>query len=1007
MRINDSLEECNQNAHERPVLLHESLCMLLLSFSKTLIGASKHNISALLRDILQKAYETTNVHGLQLYLLDEGSQNLRPFQHDPAPILGIQEGLSLADHMLYQKACLSKERIHIHQTQDIPESYALSRQLLQEQGYATALLIPLVCQGKTTALLEIGQQKKIDPSHILFWETLAQHLGKALAPEASMNLLTNEENEQGTYWKWDVTTGFVYFSRAWLRAAGVSPSEKPASIRSWQRIIHPEDSPRILRITEKLAKGTIQEAQLDYRLLAESGKTYWIHEKARRISTDPHQNQISFESTDHALSCPTDQLKDQFHLLSEASIDIISRKTPENIYELIGLWLSRLTHDAVVVVNAYIPEEQALQTRYISGFSKFMEQASKLLGFHPLHKKFLMQADSDTYQQIISNRLTRVEGGLTELTFGQITPVIARQLEKLTGIESFYACGLFVDHELLGTLTIMTRKDTRLHHAILETFARLASSALQSIKTAQKLQVSNSLLQESAIMARMGFWKLELNTQNLHISPEFGNILKTKKIQENPVLPMADLIHNHVSPEDRMLLEQKLLSYQNNLSNIGFSDQFEWTLVDSLQNRFRIFTRGLVVEEGWVVGISQDISQIKETQKALDQSEVKFQKLLEQSSEGILVLQQDAQIAEWNPRMEEITGITAHQAIGKSFGEVVADILILPQKTHAKKRALLLNQLFTRYFDQEKFPHSKGLTLSISPKAGIKKDLNISSFVFQVGEEKFLCINTQDITLQKIIEKQERLLEVNRNTAEMKQLFLDNMSHEMRTPMMGILGMSEMLQTTSLNPTQQQYLEIIKQSSQELLKLISDIHELTRIDNKELKLRRDYFCLWEIINRSADIFRAAAREKDIQLHIQKFPEIKHCVYSDPFRLQQIMTHLIANAVKFTPPGGRIDILPKLRAINNQNLLAEIHIRDTGIGIPQEFSQILFERFTQADPSATRLYEGAGIGLAICKELVDLLGGEIGFTSRPEGGTDFCIKLKMDRGQICNKACLLI
>ena len=251
-------------------------------------------------------------------------------------------------------------------------------------------------------------------------------------------------------------------------------------------------------------------------------------------------------------------------------------------------------------------------------------------------------------------------------------------------------------------------------------------------------------------------------------------------------------------------------------------------------------------------------------------------------------------------------------------------------------------------------------------------------------------------TLEQTIEDRTRDYRLAKEDAEhanaAKSDFLATMSHEIRTPMNGMMVMAEMLASADLSTRHRRYAEIITRSGASLLTIINDILDLSKIEAGKLDLETVPFSLERMVEDVASLFWEKARSKGLELAIRIAPETPELMLGDPTRLNQVITNLVNNALKFTDKGGvTIDIAASVIA-GNANL--RIAVTDTGVGIEQHRIGAIFEAFSQADQSTTRRFGGTGLGLTVCKRLVDAMGGEIIVTSEIGKGSVFTVTVTL-------------
>ena len=354
-----------------------------------------------------------------------------------------------------------------------------------------------------------------------------------------------------------------------------------------------------------------------------------------------------------------------------------------------------------------------------------------------------------------------------------------------------------------------------------------------------------------------------------------------------------------------------------------------------------------------------------------------FKAVVEDGSDIIFIVDYSGLILYHNPSVNETLGYRANSLVGRNFFD-----FILPSSLPVFKKAY---QSSTR----RKFNESVEFQFLCKDKSYKYLEFN-SINLFQKEKIKGLILDCRDIAQRK--KDAEELL----RAQKAKELFLANISHEIRTPINGIAGMASLLSQSPNIDEQATYLHAIQSAADNLKVIINDILDLASIESGKLKLEEIGFNLNDLLHSLVNTFSFQASEKNIELHYQLDVNANQIFIGDPVRLNQILLNLISNALKFTHTGS-ISISCHVKKKETKKYLLTFEVRDSGIGIPKDKLATIFESFSQADPSVTRKYGGTGLGLTIVKQLVELQHGSIQVESEEGTGSTFSFTIPYQLG----------
>lgn len=387
-------------------------------------------------------------------------------------------------------------------------------------------------------------------------------------------------------------------------------------------------------------------------------------------------------------------------------------------------------------------------------------------------------------------------------------------------------------------------------------------------------------------------------------------------------------------------------------------------------------------------------------QIAAQQAERQFHGISEAIPQMVWISDSEGNVNYFNQRWYDYTGLNPEQTYGSGWTQALH-----PEDKeeciNVRKKSFQSGEGFEmeyRFFNARNGTYRWHLERAIPVRDSESRIVQWFGTCTDIDDQRRTLIQLQrsiDDLKQMSEEKSELLMREKAavEASKMKSEFLANMSHEIRTPLNGILGMNRLLLNSRINKKQKELLEMAQESGQNLLALINDLLDFSKIEAGHMEIELISFDLRQLAKEIRQVAEIMAQEKKIRFQLDLFSSESYFYVSDPERLRQVLYNLIHNAIKFTSLGG-VKLVIREEEVGEQDSVLLFQVIDSGVGVSVEMRDFIFEPFNQGDSSITRKYGGTGLGLSICKKILQRMGGEIGFESNDEGGSNFWFRIKL-------------
>jgi PAS domain S-box-containing protein len=725
----------------------------------------------------------------------------------------------------------------------------------------------------------------------------------------------------------DETSSNVYTSPQLESVLGYTAAEWAADDHLLLKVLHPDDRDAV--IAEHLrSRETGEPFRMEYRMIARDRRVVWLLDQATVVPSENGRPALH-----HGFYLDISERKELERALADSAERLSRQKRYfESLLEISPVAI--VTTDVENVVTSWNPAAETL-------FGYVQEEA-------------LGRQINDLVAGSAEQRAEATSVARDALRGGRVQTITKRTHKDGSLIDvELLAAPVVLGGEVLGTYAI--------YHDVRE------------LKRAEERY--RTLVEELPLVTYVD--EPDERAASIYISPQIEALLG---YAPEEWLADPELFQKTLHPDDRERVVAELAAaFAAGDSNWSR----EYRLVSRDGRAVWLHDEALVVrdEQGtplYVQGFHIDVSERKRAEEALRRSQAELEQrkqylesLLELSPTAIVTIDVDEDVTSWNPAAEQLFGYTREEAIGRNIDGLVARSDEVHREAVDVSRQLGNGESVRR-------------TTRRTRKDGTLVDVDVRAVPIFVG--------ARQVGMYALYHDISDLLSARREAeaaTEAKSAFLATMSHEIRTPLNAVIGMTELLLGTELTPEQREFADVVRTSGDALLGVINEILDFSKIEAGRLELEQRPLVLRDCVETALQMVAAKAAEKGLDVACLVDPEAPVTILADGTRLQQILVNLLTNAVKFTEEGEVVLTVDSQAVAEEANMhRLRFTVRDTGIGIPADRIDRLFDSFSQVDASTTRRYGGTGLGLAISKRLCELMGGEMWAESELGEGSAF-------------------
>lgn len=609
-------------------------------------------------------------------------------------------------------------------------------------------------------------------------------------------------------------------------------------------------------------------------------------------------------------------------------------------------------------------------------FRSFFENAIGLMSMHDMDGNIL--AVNEKGREMLHYSVDEVKNlNLRDLVPEHNWPSLSEYLDRIKK-----------NKEDLGTMILRSKNGVEqiwMYHNLVETdeegkpyIISTALNATERMTLEKDLIYTKKMLEQTSSVAQVGGWEVNLKKNTLFWSQSTKEIHKISHDYQ-PDLKNAIGFYTEDSRERVEFLFNRAVK-----EGIPYDDEFQLVRNDGVKIWVRVkaipeFENDVCIR---VFGIIQDIDVFKKMFLDIAKKEAMMQSFVTYVPVAVAMFDKDLNYISVSSKWKDGFKMNENDIIGKNLFVVSPNIPV-------ERKEIYHAALQGKTYINEDF------AIHISGKEEIQHlDLKVGPWYLSDNEIGGVIVSVQNITTAvKTNEELKNAKKMADIASKAKSEFLANMSHEIRTPLNGVVGFSDLLLRTPLNDIQTQYLNYINESGENLLNIINDILDFSKIESGKMELLIEQSDVYDMVSQVINVILYQSQKKNIELLLNIEPGLPKTILLDEARLKQILINLLGNAVKFTEK-GEIELKVEKLRMDDENIVLRFSVRDTGIGIPVEKQNHIFDAFTQENSSISKRYGGTGLGLTISNNILGYMGSHLSLISNPEKGSVFFFDIEI-------------